>query len=567
LNYVIIKPLKTKNNTKNMPLKQSSEKFTNTKEFLRGLKGVDFKMKETKAGMLNSLDNKGGYKLTKGEALYRAGKLKSVEEMENAAAYSLDEQDIEGFLDQYGGDKYVKKVFVYGVSKMKRDLLMREMNFEQDKEKGGSFAGLKNYATFQEAFTAGFYKKDFNLSYESIMEKGLSVSEYRQRNKRLRNLKRKVAREEAKEAAAKEAAPQEKAEEVKRSLPPELQEEADKKEQEVIQGPDKKLEFQNKEQEEQKVEPTQREQKEIEPKNQFKRESLQKAKKLLSDFYVSARGDVIYPKRANGRVLAKMTTANTDDTGFWEWDGKVELKQKELTDKLGTAPVVLDKTVIKEMKELVGIKERKEQAESPKKQAIIEAYSKLKEIGQKVKVSDSVIKVLLGDHIIIDADKKLFGDIGYFSKKQSDHEYLEEFLRETAPRDVLTFGFFVQNPSMLDETKLKASTAAVEKVLDERDRAIEKFELALRYQATSDPEYKRVMLTKDPTAYEEGANPTAFDPLATSDKKQRELELSVLKEIRKGMYKASINRLRTQRKELRKSKAEWRSAMEKIPRD
>jgi hypothetical protein len=546
-----------------MPLSKSSDKFTNSKEFLKGLKGVDFRMEESKAGMINSLDHPGGYSLTKGEALYRAGKLKSIKEMKNAAAHSLDEQDIDGFLDKYGGDKYVKRIFVYGVSKMKRDLLMREMNFEKDKEKGGSFAGLKNYATFQEAFTAGFYK-DFNLSYDAIMEKGLSVSEYRQRNKRLRNLKRKVKREEA---AAKEAAPQEKAEEVESLLPPELQKEADKKGKEVLKGPDKELKSQRKEQEEKKVEPTQREQKEAESKNQFKRESLQKARKLLSDFYVSARGDVIHPKRSSGRVMAKLTTANTDDTGFWEWDGKVELKQKELTDKLGTAPVALDENVIKEMKELVGIKERKELAESPKEKAIIEAYAKLKEIGRKVKVSDSVIKVLLGDHLITDIDKKLFGDIGYFSKKQGDNEYLDEFLRATAPRDVLTFGFFVQNPSILDETKVRASIEAVEKVLDERDRAIEKFELALRYQATSDPEYKRVMLTKDPTAYEEGANPAAFDPLATSDKTQRELELSVLKEIRQGMYQSSINRLRTQRQELRKSKAEWRSAMEKISLD
>ena len=190
-----------------MPLQKSSEKFTNSKEFLKGLKGVDFKMEESKAGMLNSLDHSGGYRLTKGEDLYRAGKLKSVEDMKNAAAYSLDEQDLDGFLDQYGGDKYVKRVFVYGVSKMKRDILMREMNFEKDKQKGGAFAGLKNYSTFQEAFAAGFYK-DFNLSYDAIMEKGLSVSEYRQRKKRIRKLESRVARIEAQEETQEEA-PQE----------------------------------------------------------------------------------------------------------------------------------------------------------------------------------------------------------------------------------------------------------------------------------------------------------------------------------------------------------------------
>ena len=180
-----------------MTLSKSNERVSSTKELKEGLKKSPFDLKEAKKAMLGALDQKGGYKLTKGEALYKSGKLKSVEEMNNAAAQRLDAKDLEAFLGQYGGDKYVKKVFIYGVSKMKRDLIAKGMDFERDKTRGGIFEGLKNYETFEDAFAGGFYT-EFGLSFEAIMEKGLSVSEYRQRSSRLRNLEKRVKQEEAK---------------------------------------------------------------------------------------------------------------------------------------------------------------------------------------------------------------------------------------------------------------------------------------------------------------------------------------------------------------------------------
>lgn len=163
-----------------------------TKNFLGELKKFGYdKEKAKEAVREGALKEKGGYRLTKAEALVAAGKITTLADLDNAAAYALNVGDIDDFLNLYGGDKYVKRLFTYGTNKMERDFMAKKQNFEADKKKGGTFEGLKQYATFEEAFSAGFYK-DMVVDFDSIMEKGLSVSEYRQRDERFRKLEKKV---------------------------------------------------------------------------------------------------------------------------------------------------------------------------------------------------------------------------------------------------------------------------------------------------------------------------------------------------------------------------------------
>lgn len=168
-----------------------------SKNFLGELKKFGYDKEKAKKSICcgGALKEKGGYKLTKAEALVAAGKITTLAELNNAAAYSLDVGDVDDFLDQYGGDKYVKRLFAYGVSKMERDFMAKKQNFESDKKKEGAFEGLKKYATFEDAFNAGFYK-EFAVDFDAIMEKGLSVSEYRQRDERFRKLEKKVKKME-----------------------------------------------------------------------------------------------------------------------------------------------------------------------------------------------------------------------------------------------------------------------------------------------------------------------------------------------------------------------------------
>lgn len=165
-----------------------------TKNFLGELKKFGYDKEKAKDAVYKgALKEKGGYKLTKAEALFAAGKIKTTFDLDNAAAYALNVGDIDDFLNQYGGDKYVKRLFAYGTSKMERDFMAKKQNFEKEKKLGGAFEGLKQYATFEDAFNAGFYK-DMAVDFDAIMEKGLSVSEYRQRDERFRKLEKKVKR-------------------------------------------------------------------------------------------------------------------------------------------------------------------------------------------------------------------------------------------------------------------------------------------------------------------------------------------------------------------------------------
>lgn len=174
---------------------KGSETLT-TKNFLGELKKFGYDKEKAKEAVCKSaLTRKGGYELTKAEALVAAGKITTLADLDNAAAYALNVGDIDDFLSQYGGDKYVKRLFAYGTSKMERDFMAKKQNFEADKKKGGTFEGLKRYATFEDAFNAGFYK-EFAVDFDSIMEKGLSVSEYRQRDERFRKLEKKVKKME-----------------------------------------------------------------------------------------------------------------------------------------------------------------------------------------------------------------------------------------------------------------------------------------------------------------------------------------------------------------------------------
>lgn len=174
---------------------KGSEALT-TKNFLGELKKFGYnKEKAKEAVRKGALTHEGGYKLTKAEALVAAGKITTLAELDNAAAYSLEVGDVDDFLNQYGGDKYVKRLFAYGVSKMERDFMRKKQDFEKDKKKGGIFEFLKRYATFEDAFSAGFYH-DLVINFDAIMEKGFSVSEYRQRDERFRKLEEKVKKME-----------------------------------------------------------------------------------------------------------------------------------------------------------------------------------------------------------------------------------------------------------------------------------------------------------------------------------------------------------------------------------
>lgn len=170
-----------------------------SKNFLGELKKFGYDKEKAKDAIIDSaLTRKGGYKLIKAEALVASGKIKTINDLNDASAYSLESQDIEAFLNQYGGDKYVRRLFSYGMNKMSRDFVAKKQNFESDRKKGGVFEGLKNYATFEDAFDAGFYKEEFAINLDAIIEKGLSVSEYRQRDERFGKLERKIKKIEAK---------------------------------------------------------------------------------------------------------------------------------------------------------------------------------------------------------------------------------------------------------------------------------------------------------------------------------------------------------------------------------
>jgi len=163
-----------------------------SKDFLSELKKIGYNKEKAKDAVYKgALTEKGGYKLTKAEALVATGEITNLADLDNAAAHSLESQDIDAFLDQYGGDKYVKRLFEYGMSKMSRDFMARKQNFEADKKKGGAFEGLEYFKTFEEAFDAGFYE-GLKVDFGAIMEKGLTISEYRQRDERFRKLERKV---------------------------------------------------------------------------------------------------------------------------------------------------------------------------------------------------------------------------------------------------------------------------------------------------------------------------------------------------------------------------------------
>jgi len=173
---------------------ESKQESINSKNFVEKLRKFGYDKEKAKEAVLTgALRKKGGYKLTKAEALFEAGKLKTLADLENAAAESLDAGDVDDFLNKYGGDKYVKRLFDYGVSKMERDFMRKKQEFEADKKKGGSLEGLKRYATFEDAFNAGFYT-ELTPDFGSIMEKGLSVSEYRQHDERFKKLEKKVQR-------------------------------------------------------------------------------------------------------------------------------------------------------------------------------------------------------------------------------------------------------------------------------------------------------------------------------------------------------------------------------------
>lgn len=175
---------------------EKGQEALTTKNFLGELKKFGYNKEKAKEAVCKgALAREGGYKLIKAEALFEAGKLKTISDLDNAAAESLSAGDVDDFLNKYGGDKYVKRLFVYGVSKMERDFAAKKQNFKADKRKGGAFEGLKKYETFEDAFNAGFYK-EFAVDINAIMEKGLSVSEYRQRDERFKKLEKKVKQTE-----------------------------------------------------------------------------------------------------------------------------------------------------------------------------------------------------------------------------------------------------------------------------------------------------------------------------------------------------------------------------------
>jgi hypothetical protein len=175
---------------------EGKQETLTTKNFLNELRKFGYDQEKSKEALCKgALIHSGGYKLTKAEALFEGGKLRTITDLENAASESLNVGDIDDFLNKYGGDKYVKRLFVYGVGKMERDFMKKKQDFQADKKKGGEFEGLKQYATFEDAFNAGFYK-EFAVDFDAIMEKGLSVSEYRQRDERFKKLEKRVKKME-----------------------------------------------------------------------------------------------------------------------------------------------------------------------------------------------------------------------------------------------------------------------------------------------------------------------------------------------------------------------------------
>lgn len=186
-----------------------SEEPLKAENFLDKLDKVEFDKKNARQFAKDVLNNTKGYKLIKAEACVASGRITTREKLESAASLKdVTDGELDAFLAQRGGDRFLKRLFTYGVSSMKRDFLKKQRNFESDKadrrrwfakQKAEGTAGdyrykMLEYETFEDAFNAGFYK-GLRPDLQVIMDYGLSVEEYRNYSGRLRALRAKFPEE------------------------------------------------------------------------------------------------------------------------------------------------------------------------------------------------------------------------------------------------------------------------------------------------------------------------------------------------------------------------------------
>lgn len=185
----------------------SKEKATeplNSQNFLEKLKDVKFDPEAAIQESVNAVNSTRGYKLIKAEALVENGKVITVDDMEEVSGKrDLERSDIEAFLKLNGGDKFLERLFVYGMSRIRQDFYRQEKNFHSPSVPQPK--GIEGYRTFEQAFDAGFY--DIKPDLFHVMMYGLSVTEYQHRDERfvaLRKRLRKIEKEQIKSGLLEE---------------------------------------------------------------------------------------------------------------------------------------------------------------------------------------------------------------------------------------------------------------------------------------------------------------------------------------------------------------------------
>lgn len=461
---------------------ERSSKKMNSNEFMKEVDKFEYNLEDSKKEVYKILTKPNrGWKLTKAEALYRSGKLTTVQEMDNASSRKLEADDVTAFLAQYGGDKYVKRLFHYGTSFMKRTVLRRKRGFERDKQRGGAWEGLKKYETFEEAFQAGFYK-DLTVNFEEIIEKGLSVSEYRQRTSRFDKLRSRLKRLERKTGKDELEAKRKKAERIRREAD-KIREEAEKRlkeqEEKTVKKESKETKVKTRVKEETKKAPE---------KIQFERSSVQAARELLPKFYVTVMGEVKYPKQSSGETIAKLVIGGRNDKDYGFWYGELELTSKGLIDHFGGQKKINSSAEnVRKMQEFFGIKQKKsvEKNEILKRKKIEKAYSKLKEVGEEMRKSDLLIKKTKEKYSTDPNGKEVFKYIDpVFENAENKDAYIKEFLgKVVVTTDVgnlgKDFGNFVKTPGDMTADSMNELIKGYTRLAEREQLKLEDMERAL----------------------------------------------------------------------------------------
>jgi len=407
---------------------EKTKEEVTTKNFLSLADKVPFDMETAKSAIYKSgLKNPHGYELIKAEALFEAGKIKTKEDLDGVALQALTDEEITAFLNKYDGDKYVKRLFHYGIGHMKRYFEIRKREFKNDqktktKSEDSAFDGLNLFDSFDEAFNDGFYGIDFALKMPKIMEHGLTACEYKNRDERFKILERKIKnlpKETSKETTT--AVPESKPES-KPGFEPELPQRS--------KGPAEA------------------------PREQFVRESVATAQREMTEFIVDKFGRVTAPDGGKVGQLGKLPPNKENSKELPKWDGKVILDKSLKARFPGreSMQIVDDPRAVDDLYEAMGLPRVKEGRIRRGVERLIqsEKYEKsldqLKVVAEKMFEMEKLMANVLETRKEADEQKNrdYFGDLVYFQPTfdtSSKDAYMKGFMEAVKGDEASMFSF------------------------------------------------------------------------------------------------------------------------------